>query len=1137
MGSFSKIAALFGVIGAGSWMIFSTMNRLDVQPSKASMVVQGNAPDDPTSPPAGDDAVPPVQTEPSPSLFEGLNPNRKKPPELPQLPQDDFANAKVLSDNRTRIGSNNGDKPIRLVADERTAPSGAKPFPAADAPNEDKKPLDPFGDDELFAPDPDPEPGQSDVVKHDASQQEEIDPFGEGDVESSAAKKSDDDPFTDVPRRDAPPPKQPIADPFGEFTPAPESQQKPSKEEAGAPVELPKLESPPDDPFAADPAPDAKAKADKVDPSRQLPVLDGAPAETPQRQNPFGEDPAPPAKSNSGQPKAAADFPKRNDPSADKPATDGFVAEVPLRAEKPASNPPESTPALRGLDSSPANQPASQDPFAESPAPIEKPDVTKPDPPKDELPGLDAPTARRQNDNDPFAAEQPSAPKPPVAETKPPAEFPPLEPVPEKQPASPVVKSKSAAPIAPSEFPEFDPPMPPNDLPAITPAPAAQSKTSELSGESSRQEPTQPESDAVPMPARRVGALPSLEDVLNQKQSTQPALDSDFPSLDKLPTISPSKQDASPTGDKPAAKKLDPAIAPLTLDELPPLEEKPTFPGFSGTSTPEPKETDSIKITPAFSSSEPSPSQQSSDARQPAGDFPLVEPVQKKSAAPQLPVEPPRKNEEPHPAPSGLKIVPNKPDTPTVGDLKGDGTIRKSTPRGKLLPQLQIEKQAPKQALLNKPFVYSILIRNVGTAAADDVTVRDQIPKGSNLTGTIPQAELVGRRLVWKIGRLEPGKQQKIDVRVVPVEPGPIGSIATVNFVAEVGAETLITDADVTLDVKAPAEAHVGEMVNFQFTVHNGSPQTLTGLVLRDVIPEGLHHVAGNDLETPLDPIPAGADAVESLELKVVKPGTHVNRVILTAAGGLQIESTAAVKAGGGKLSVTRSGPRQRFIGRPAIYQNAVTNTSNETVQDATIVEQIPEGMNFVSASAGGQYHEQTRSIFWKIPSIEPGRTVTVQAKLAPEREGELKSIVRVVEPQGTEIQTVSHTSVEKFAAVGVELTEFDNAFGVGDKVLLRIVATNRGNEAAQNVAVHAKIPPAMQLMLIRGRTRYRIEGREVVFEPMQSLDPGAEEIIELELEAARPTTAQVAVDIQSQRMPKPLSRQTAVRIVAPTRQ
>src|SRR5439155_15185335 len=102
------------------------------------------------------------------------------------------------------------------------------------------------------------------------------------------------------------------------------------------------------------------------------------------------------------------------------------------------------------------------------------------------------------------------------------------------------------------------------------------------------------------------------------------------------------------------------------------------------------------------------------------------------------------------------------------------------------------------------PLVYSIVIKNVGVSEARDIVVEDRIPKGTKLTGTVPRAELTGKKLIWKIGNLPPNDQRKISIRVVPLEAGEIGSVATVNFVAEAAAETVVTAPRLEFELSAP---------------------------------------------------------------------------------------------------------------------------------------------------------------------------------------------------------------------------------------------------------------------------------------------------------------------------------------------
>ncbi|TXT26319.1 MAG: hypothetical protein FD138_2867, partial [Planctomycetota bacterium] len=141
--------------------------------------------------------------------------------------------------------------------------------------------------------------------------------------------------------------------------------------------------------------------------------------------------------------------------------------------------------------------------------------------------------------------------------------------------------------------------------------------------------------------------------------------------------------------------------------------------------------------------------------------------------------------------------------------VAGDGTLRADAPRGPQRPELKIEKIAPPNATLNQPMVYTIVIRNVGDSAANAVVVEDQIPMGTKLSGTIPRAELTGKKLIWRLGTIKPGDLKEIQVKVVPVAEGQVGSVATVNFTAEVASRTTIASPKLSVKLTAAPQVRV----------------------------------------------------------------------------------------------------------------------------------------------------------------------------------------------------------------------------------------------------------------------------------------------------------------------------------------
>jgi uncharacterized repeat protein (TIGR01451 family) len=386
---------------------------------------------------------------------------------------------------------------------------------------------------------------------------------------------------------------------------------------------------------------------------------------------------------------------------------------------------------------------------------------------------------------------------------------------------------------------------------------------------------------------------------------------------------------------------------------------------------------------------------------------------------------------------------------------------------------------------------------------------------------------------MWKLDRMLPGEEKKISVKVIPEQAGPIGSVATVNYVAEVGAETVIELPKIEFHMALPSEARVGEVVSCRFEIENKGDQTITGLILRDILPEGLYHPSGQDLENPLGDLKPGDRIIEQLQLKIMKTGEIVNTAYLGAEGGLRLEASARLNAKSSTLSVTRRGPKRRVVGSPAIYHNIVKNVSDKPVSDALVVEQLPQGMEFVSASADGEFHDKGRTIFWKLPTLPPGQSIVLQSKVIPHEEGTQESLVRVVESTSSksEIQAISHTVVDPVEAIGIAMSEHRQPVQIGDSVIMTIEATNRGQKIAENVRIRAAIPPALSLMNVRGETRFRIEGREVVFEPLNEIGPGNKETIQLELKAAASTTAKVSVTIQSDKMQQPLEQASALSI------
>ena len=455
-----------------------------------------------------------------------------------------------------------------------------------------------------------------------------------------------------------------------------------------------------------------------------------------------------------------------------------------------------------------------------------------------------------------------------------------------------------------------------------------------------------------------------------------------------------------------------------------------------------------------------------------------------------------------------------------------------SVPHGTLRPQLRIEKSAPGTASIGKELVYKIRIRNVGNAIANEVIVEDQIPRGANLLGTIPQAELVDNILVWQFAALEPNAEKEIKIKVVPTREGQIGSVATVNFKAEIGARTTVTAPRLRLELQGAREARVGETMTFRYRVTNVGSGDASNVMIRNPLPTQLQHPAGNDIEYPVGDLPAGKSKDVELQLVAAGPGDIRNSAVVVADGGIQSPGEARVNILGAQLQVKRRGPARRFLGRRGEYENIVTNDTHRDADNATLVEYVPRGMKLENVFSGGQWNELKRTITWSIPRIRAGESLSFKAVLVPETAGNHESIVQVIEQAGFKSKANLTTQVVHLDNMGLQLSELSGPVAIGERVVFTINVKNRGTSTATRTVLMLDVPQELGPAEEAGPMEARQRGQRVEFAPIPQLAPGEQKRFQVAFTAkAMANDVRLRAFVKSDQMPKTLNTEESITI------
>lgn len=511
----------------------------------------------------------------------------------------------------------------------------------------------------------------------------------------------------------------------------------------------------------------------------------------------------------------------------------------------------------------------------------------------------------------------------------------------------------------------------------------------------------------------------------------------------------------------------------------------------------------------------------------------------KKSAIPTLPTLDSEPSESSEPTP--LPFEDEKPAKPALEPAKIKDDIAKPAASRGPKPELAIEKTAPPEAKIGQPMVYSIVVTNKGQANATQVVVEDTVPKGCDLVGTIPQAELSGSKLSWKLGRLVAGDNKKILIKVVPKSEGEIGSIATVNFIAEpLGAAPEATkpnSSQLRLAIFGPEEVRVGETARLKFKISNAGERDLNEVNLQNLIPVGFVHTDGNDLTYPVGRLAAGGSTTVELELKAVRAGEHFNRAILSAAGGLQNESATAIRVvdpRGLRVETTESASMP--VGQPTVQEVRLINESSSDINGVTVTEALPEDLRYLKSTGNGTYDEVSRKIRWRLERIPAGETAILKVTVQPKTTGPHTCLIEVNQSgQAKSANAESKVQARGVSSLKLELDHSQTTVLAGDTFTVDVTIRNRGTGPDANVTLALALPPEVEFVQAKSPVRHgpleagKGTGKVLTFHAIPELGERASADFQILLRGRAPGKAKIRAEVSSESLGETVSSDTVI--------
>jgi uncharacterized repeat protein (TIGR01451 family) len=457
-------------------------------------------------------------------------------------------------------------------------------------------------------------------------------------------------------------------------------------------------------------------------------------------------------------------------------------------------------------------------------------------------------------------------------------------------------------------------------------------------------------------------------------------------------------------------------------------------------------------------------------------------------------------------------------------------------------PAISLVLKAPAAVAAGQDVPCTLSVNNAGASDAHGLTVHATIPDGLQYSESTPSAVVEGKQLIWTIDALSARHSQPLQIVYKSTKPGACTHHASLSTGEGVSDEksfvTEVTNPQLKVNVSGPASVSVGIPATFEITVRNLGSGPAKNLLLSDALDAGLEHATkANPIELPLGVLAAGEKKSASLILIPRTAGPLSHHLTVTADGNLTAHADSTLNGQQGKIEVQVLGPTLRYVGRPAVWDIQVNNPGTTPLTNVAVSALVPAELTVVSASEGGQVSGESRGgeVHWRLGKLGPREQKVVQVTTRCDQMAE-RSPLRATVTADPDVQVRSEAvlAVRGLPAYRIHVVDLKDPIQVGERTTYRIEVSNQGTLPGKQVQVTAEAPPQLRVIGARGPSQPSVEGRKIVFPPLETLATQQNVTFEVECEALQPNDALFHVELQSPDLTNPIAVEESTTIYAP---
>lgn len=422
-------------------------------------------------------------------------------------------------------------------------------------------------------------------------------------------------------------------------------------------------------------------------------------------------------------------------------------------------------------------------------------------------------------------------------------------------------------------------------------------------------------------------------------------------------------------------------------------------------------------------------------------------------------------------------------------------------------PVLLVETSGPREITLGKPGLYEVLVRNIGRGAGNRVRVTIALPIWAEVVEQIPANGTVDvtkdgptQNVVWMIEQIDPQKEERLRLKLVPRESKPIELAVQYTLLAPVNETKIeVREPKLAIRVEGPAQALFGRAELYRLEIANTGTGEADNVVL-SLLP------LGTGQKTPakqnLGSIPAGEKRVVEVELLPRQTGDLQIQMEVTADGGIRSQLEHVVTVIRPALEVVVEGPALQFVNQDDRYHIIVRNPGTAPAENVRIQVTCPESVEpDLMALKGGKAVGDV--LEWVLTLLPPGKEEVIEIPCHFAGTGNVRLLVQATAEGNLTAQGEYLTQIQAVADLALRVEDPPRPVPVGKDGMYQVIIENRGSKAATDVRVVGFFSEGIEPVAAKG-VPHKIVPGQVVFEPISKIGPGEKIVLEIQARAQK---------------------------------